>query len=95
MGKFGTGEIFGNGLLYGVDPQYLLGVGALPSATALGMPTINPGPVTIQGVGNITSGEVLGTLWCLLIPQKLVLSVNTRHLSVAPQIRRLQVTANG
>ena len=95
MAKFGTGERFGGGLLYGIDPQYLLGVGNIPSTAALGMPTVNPGPVTIHGVGNIPTGAAFGTPWISRIPRKLALGINMRHLSAAPQIRRLQVTPNG
>jgi hypothetical protein len=104
MAKFGTGKLYATDLLYGVEPQYLLGVGNIPSAAALGMPTVNPGPVTIYGVGNILPGEAFGTPWFILIPKELVLGlnipklaydINISRLSAAPQIRRLQVTPNG
>jgi hypothetical protein len=95
MAKFGTGELYATGLLYGPDPQYLLGVGNIPSTAALGMPTVSPGPVTILGVGNIPSGGVFGTPSIFLVPKKLALGGNIRRLSAAPQIRRLQVTPNG
>ncbi len=95
MAKFGTGELYATDLLYGPDPQYLLGVGNIPSIAALGMPTVNPGPVTIHRVGNIPAGGVFGTPWIFRIPQRLALGINIRRLSAAPQIRRLQVTPNG
>jgi hypothetical protein len=95
MAKFGTGKLYATDLLYGPDPQYLLGVGNIPSTAALGMPTVNPGPVTIHGVGNIPTGGAFGTPCIFLIPKKLALGINIRRLSAAPQIRRLQVTPNG
>jgi len=95
VAKFGTGERFGAGLLYGIDPQYLLGVGNIPSAAVLGMPTVNPGAVTIHGVGNILPGGVFGTPSIFLVPKRLALGINIRRLSAAPQIRRLQVISNG
>ncbi|MHB8067445.1 MAG: hypothetical protein ACYDIC_06050 [Desulfobaccales bacterium] len=95
MAKFGTGELYATGLLYGPDPQYLLGAGNIASTAALGMPAVNPGPVTIHGVGNIPTGGAFGTPWIFLMPKKLALGINMRHLSAAPQIRRLQVTPNG
>jgi hypothetical protein len=104
MAKYDTGELYNTGVLYGPAPQYLLGVGNIPSASALGMPTINPGPVTIYGVGNIAAAEAWGTPWIFRISQKLALninipqlaySLNIRRLSAASQIRRLQVTPDG
>ncbi len=104
MAKFGTGELYTSGLLYGIDPQYLLGAGNIPSTADLGLPAVNPGPVTLQGIGNIAAAEVWGTPWISRIPQKLALGltisrlaygINSRRLSAAPKIRRLQVTLNG
>jgi len=95
MAKFGTEGCFGAGLVYGIDPQYLLGVGNIPSIVCLGMPTIIPGPVAITGVGNIPSIGAFGTPGIFLNPKKLALGVNIRRLSAAPQIRRLQVTFDG
>ena len=101
MAKFGTGDFFGTGLLYGVAPQYLLGVGDIASIAAAGMPTVNPGPVSINGVGNIYSTEAFGALRISQIPPNLALALNIRRLRVSPdrqqlmavpQIRRLQVT---
>jgi len=95
VAKFGTGERFGAGLLYGIDPQYLLGVGNIPSTAALGMPAVNPGPVTIPGVGNIPAGGAFGTLWIFRVPKKLALGIDIRRLCATPQIRRLKVTPDG
>jgi hypothetical protein len=104
MAKFGTGKLYATDLLYGADPQYILGVGNIPSTAALGMPTVIPGPVTIAGVGNISTAEAWGTPWIFRIPQKLALDINIpklalginiRRLSTTHQIRRLQVTSNG
>lgn len=95
MAKFGTGKIYATDLLYGADPQYLLGVGNIPSTAALGMPTVNPGPVTIYGVGNIPAGGAFGIPCIFRIPNRLALGINIRRLSATPQIRRLQVTPNG
>lgn len=95
MAKFGTGERYTSGLLYGPDPQYLSGVGNIPSTAAPGMLTVTPGPVTIPGVGDIPGAEAFGIPWIFLIPERLALGVNIRRLSVTPQIRRLQVTPNG
>lgn len=95
MAKYNNGELYNTGVLYGPAPQYLLDVGNIPIIAALGMPTVNPGPVTIQGVGNIPTGGACGTFGIFLIPKKLALGINMRHLSAVPQIRRLQVTPNG
>lgn len=95
MAKFGTGKLYATSLLYGADPQYLLGVGNIPGTAALGIPTVNPGPVTILGVGNIPTGGAFGSPWIILIPKKLALGINICRLSAAPQIHRLQVTPNG
>jgi hypothetical protein len=104
MAKFGTGKIYATDLLYGADPQYLLGVGNMPSTADLGMPTVNTGPVTISGVGNISTAEAWGTPWIFRIPKKLAIDIdipqlaygiNIRRFSTSPQIRRLQVTPNG
>ncbi len=95
MAKFGTGKLYATELLYGADPQYLLGVGNIPGTGVLGMPTVNPGPVTILGVGNIPSGSAFGTPSIFLVPIRLALGVNIRRLSSVPQIRRMQVTPNG
>ncbi|MEW6658158.1 MAG: hypothetical protein AB1424_05835 [Thermodesulfobacteriota bacterium] len=104
MAKFGTGELYATGLLYGIDPQYLLNVGNIPSTAALGISTVNPGPVTINGVGNIPAAEAWGTPSIFWIPQKLALDIdipklahgiNIRRLSAVPLFHRLQVTPNG
>ncbi len=95
MAKFGTGELYATGLFYGPDPQYLLGVGNIPGAAALGMPAVSPGPVTILEVGQIPSEAACGTPSIFLVPLTLALGVNIRRLSAVPQIRRLQVTPNG
>ncbi len=101
MAKFGTGKLYASGLRYGADPLYLLGVGNIPSIAGLGMPTVNPGPVTIQGVGSIQAREALGTPRIFQIPQRLALvldirrlwvSAARRYLLAAPTITRLQVT---
>jgi len=103
MAKFGTGKLYTTDLLYGADPQFLLLVGNIASATGLGTPAIIPGPADLQGVGEIPSGEALGTPWIYQIPQRLALASDirwsrvypaTRRLSTAPQITRLQVTSN-
>ena len=104
MAKFGTGKLYTSGQLYGIDPQYLLGPGNIASTADLGLPAVNPGPVTLQGVGNIAAAEAWGTPWIFRMPQKLALGltisrlaygVHIRRLSTAPQIRRLQVISNG
>ena len=101
MAKFGTGKLYATGQLYGLDPQYLLGVGNISSTAAVGVPTVNPGPVTIYGVGNIDSTEAFGPLKISQIPPNLTLILDIRrlrisparrHLMAAPQITRLQVT---
>lgn len=101
MAKFGTGKLYATGLFYGEDPQYLLGAGNIPSTAALGMPTVNPGPVSIYGVGNIFTAEACGTLRISQIPENLALILESRRLRVsptrrlliaAPQTNRLQVT---
>lgn len=89
MAKFGTGKLYATGILYGASPQYLVGAGNIPSAAALGSPTVNPGPVTIWGVGNIPTEEAWGTPCIFLVPQGLVLSINSRRLLVCPQRRYL------
>jgi len=104
MAKYGTGKRFGTGVLYGIDPQYLLGVGNIFSAASLGIPAVNPGPVTIYGVGNIGAAEAWGTPFIYRIPKKLALDINIpklaygmniRRLSAVPKIRKLQVIADG
>lgn len=95
MAKYDTGELYNTGVLYGPAPQGLFEVGNIPSAAALGLPTVNPGPVTIYGVGNIPAAGAVGTPWIFRIPKKLALSIDIRRLHATPQIRRLQVTPNG
>ena len=101
MAKFGTGRLYATSLLYGVDPQYLLGAGNISGAAALGTPTVNPGPVSVSGIGNIFTAEAFGTLKVSQMPLSLVLILDSRrlwvsparrHLRAAPQINRLQVT---
>jgi hypothetical protein len=82
MAKYGTGKIYGNGWLYGPDPQYLLNVGNVPSAEAWGMPLVNPGPVVIDGAGNIPGAEALGTPWIFRIPKKFAVGLSARRLKV-------------
>lgn len=101
MAKYGTGKNYGAGWLYGPDPQYLLGVGNIPGAAALGLPAVSPGPVAVSGVGNISTTGTFGTPRIFRIPQRLALALDirrlrvsptTRHLATAPQINSLQVT---
>ncbi len=100
MARYGTGTKYGAGWLYGPNPQYLLGVGNIPGAAALGVPTFSPGPVSLVGVGNIPEAEVFGTPRFFRPPQKLALTLDLRRmrvtparrqLSAPPQINRLQV----
>lgn len=95
MAKFGTGERYATGLLYGADPQYLSAAGNISGLEGFGTVMVSPGPVIISGAGNIPSLEILGTPGMFLIPKKLALGVSFRRLSAAPQIRRLQVNPNG
>ncbi len=95
MAKFGTGKLYGAGWRYGADPQYITGVGSIPSAEAWGMLLVSPGPVLISGAGNIPTAGALGTPWIFRIPQKLALGGTIRQLSANPQINRLKVTLNG
>jgi len=95
MARYNTGVLYNNGVIFGPVFQYLLDVGNIPSTAALGMPTVNPGPVTVSGVGNIPTGGAFGTSWIFRVPNRLALGINIRRLSAAPQIRRLQVILNG
>lgn len=101
MAKYNSGALYSTGVLYGPANQDLLDVGNIPSTAALGTPTVNPGPVTIYGVGNIYTAEAFGALRISQIPQNLALILDMRRLWVsparrqlraAPQITRSQVT---
>ena len=89
MAKFGTGGLYTNGLLYGVAPQYLSGVGNIPSAAVVGLPTVNPGPVSIYGIGNIYTAEAFGALRIFQIPQNVALALDIRRLRISPARRQL------
>lgn len=91
MAKFGSGGLYTTNLLYGLDPQYLLGVGDIASIAAVGMPTVNPGPVSINGVGNIYTAEAFGAVRISQIPHNLTLTLDVRRLRISPARRHLMV----
>ncbi|RJR48283.1 MAG: hypothetical protein C4567_00200 [Deltaproteobacteria bacterium] len=95
MAKYGAGDRHGAGVLYGAVPQYLQGAGDIPGAAAWGIPLVNPGPVSIQGVGLILSAEAFGEARIFRIPKGLALGVKARRLEVMPRINRLKVNLNG